>query len=164
MHTVAAGCNNSQLVQPLVLAGVPADMRNSHHCTPLSFTPLCDNDEAAGLLLSRGANIDNTDKDGDTPLTEAIKLNAHKCLRLFMRSTAEFRLVNKRGWTFLHFAATYGDMETMEILVLAGLHGNQLRPHAADIEGNTPDGFVSEAEVNISQTWGQVWQAHGRGQ
>ncbi|KAH7129170.1 ankyrin repeat-containing domain protein [Dactylonectria macrodidyma] len=134
VHTAAAGCNNLRLIQPLLLAGIPIDSHNVHHCSPLSFTPLNDNHEVARFLLSRGANINNVDKDGDTPLTEAVRLNAHNCLRLFLDVHADARTTNNRGWTVLHFAAAYGDPTTMQIL--AAGHLSRQDPQALDSEGN----------------------------
>lgn len=116
VHTAAAGHDTLPLLRPLLLAGIPIDSPNSHRCTPLSFTPLNDNHDVARLLLDRSANIDNVDRDGDTPLTESVRLNAHECLRLFLQSKADTQVVNKRGWTVLHFAAAYGDAATLDLL------------------------------------------------
>ncbi|KAF4951698.1 hypothetical protein FSARC_12849 [Fusarium sarcochroum] len=134
VHTVAAGCDNLDLLEPLMLAGVPLDSLNLHKCTPLSFTPLNDNHKLARFLLSKGANIDNVDKDGDTPLTEAVRLNAHNCLRLFIESGANLETVNRRGWGVLHFAGAYGDTATLQILSTARLNTEPWTDH----EGNTP--------------------------
>ncbi|KAF6843826.1 B-cell lymphoma 3-encoded protein [Colletotrichum musicola] len=81
--------------------------------------PLNDNHKVARWLLSKGANINNSGKDGDTPLTEAVRLNAHNCLRLFIELGASLETINKRRWTVLHFAGAYGDASTMEDLSMA---------------------------------------------
>jgi ankyrin repeat protein len=107
-----------------------------HDCTPLSFTPLKDSVNVARFLLSQGADINNIDKDGDTPLTESIRLNSHSCLELFLWKGADYRTVNKRGRTVLHFAGVHADVTTMEILASHGLAG--LDGEAQDVHGKTP--------------------------
>jgi ankyrin repeat protein len=136
LHTAAAGRDSLPLIRPLLLAGIPLDSRNTHACTPLSFTPLNDNHKVARFFLSQGANINNVDKDGDTPLTEAIRLNAHNCLRLFLDEGADVRTVNHRGWTVLHFATAYGDIETIQILTSSCLSGLDIQAHS--MQGNMP--------------------------
>ena len=136
LHTAAAHSDDVAMIRPLLLAGVPMDGRNTHNCTPLSFTPLKDGFNVARCLLSLGANINNVDKDGDTPLTECIRLNAHNCLKLFLDEGADYETVNKKGWTILHFAATYADMATLEILASKQLCG--LDTEVLDIRGKSP--------------------------
>lgn len=142
LHTAAAGCDSLSLVRPLLLRGIPLDSRNTHDCTPLSFTLLNDNYKVAGFFLSQGANINNVDKDGDTPLTEAIRLNAHNCLLLFLDEGANIRTRNHRGWTVLHFAAAYGDIESIQILTSSCLRG--LNIQARNILGNMPKECLSK--------------------
>ncbi|KAF5239896.1 hypothetical protein FAUST_4665 [Fusarium austroamericanum] len=146
IHTVAAGCDNFELLEPLILADVPLDSLNFHKCTPLSFTPLNDNYNVACILLSEGANINNIDKDGDTPLTEAIRLNAHDCIRLFIDQGANLNISNRLGWGILHFAGAYGDVKTFEILSTVYLSARVW----ADHEGNTPEDLFRKRQF-VSQ-------------
>jgi ankyrin repeat protein len=144
LHTAAAGCDSLSLIHPLLLRGIPLDSRNTHDCTPLSFTPLNDNYKVARFFLSQGANINNVDKDGDTPLTEAIRLNAHNCLRLFLNEGANVRTRNHRGWTVLHFAAAYGDIESIQILTSRCLRGLNVQAH--NIHGKMPRDCLLERQ------------------
>jgi ankyrin repeat protein len=144
LHTAAAGCDSLSLIRPLLSRGIPLDSRNTHDCTPLSFTPLNDNYKVARFFLSQGANINNVDKDGDTPLTEAIRLNAHNCLRLFLDEGANMRTRNHRGWTVLHFAAAYSDIESIQILASSCLRG--LNVQARNIQGNMPRDCLFERQ------------------
>jgi len=144
LHTAAAGCDSLSLIHPLLLRGIPLDSRNTHDCTPLSFTPLNDNYKVARFFLSQGANINNVDKDGDTPLTEAIRLNAHNCLRLFLDEEANVRTRNHRGWTVLHFAAAYGDIESIQILTSRCLRGLNVQAH--NIHGKMPRDCLLERQ------------------
>jgi ankyrin repeat protein len=144
LHTAAAGCDSLPLIRPLLLPGIPLDSRNTHDYTPLSFTPLNDNHKVARFFLSEGANINNVDKDGDTPLKEAIRLNAHNCLRLFLDEGADVRTVNHRGWTVLHFAAACGGIETIQILTSSCLRGLDIQ--ARNIQGNMPRDCLFERQ------------------
>jgi hypothetical protein len=117
LHTAASKCDDLAIICPLLVAGLPIDGQNAHNCTPLSFTPLKDNINVARYLLSQGADINNIDNDGDTPLTESIRLNAHRCLDLFLSRGANYQTINNRGRTILHFAAIRADIYTLKILL-----------------------------------------------
>ncbi|KAH6681106.1 ankyrin repeat-containing domain protein [Plectosphaerella plurivora] len=145
VHAAAAGNNTLNVVEPLLLAGIPTDSLNVHRCTPLSFTPLHDNHMVARYLIDRGANINNIDKDGDTPLTEAVRLNAHNCLRLFIESGADVRILNGRLRNVLHFAAAFGDVETLDILCTAKLEPASIQ--AGDFAGNTPADLLRMRQI-----------------
>jgi ankyrin repeat protein len=142
LHTAAASCDDLAIIRPLLLTGLRLDGRNTHDCTPLSFTPLKDSSNVAHFLLSQGADINSIDKDGDTPLTESIRLNAHSCLELFLRKGADYHTVNKIGWTVLHFAATHADITTLKILASHYLSG--LDTEAQDVNGKTPMKCLAE--------------------
>ncbi|KAH7001029.1 ankyrin repeat-containing domain protein [Ilyonectria destructans] len=144
LHTAAAGLDTLALIRPLLLSGIDLDSKNTHDCTPLSFTPLHDNHRVARFLVSQGAKIDTVDKDGDTPLTEAIRLNAHNCLRLFLERGADVRTINHRGWTILHFAAAYGDVETIRILTSSHPGGVETQAHS--IQGMTARDYLLERQ------------------
>lgn len=147
IHTVAADSNNLDLLRPLISAGVPLDSVNVRKCTPLSFTPLNDNHQVARFLLENGCNPDNMDKDGDTPLTEAIRLNAHKCLQLFIDFGVNLHTANNRGWGLLHFAGAYGDTKTLQILSTAALDNTIWEDH----QKNTPHDLFKKRELGSSK-------------
>lgn len=136
LHTAAADTDDISIVRQLLQARIPLDFRNANKCTPLSFTPLKDNSEVARFLLSQGADINNVDRDGDTPLTESVRLKAHKCLKLFLDENADYRTVNKRGWTILHFVAAHADLSVLQILASSHLCGLDIG--ALDNQGKTP--------------------------
>jgi ankyrin repeat protein len=136
LHTAAADCDDILIAEYLLGARIAVDCRNAHDCTPLSFTPLKDNHTVARYLLSQGANINNIDRDGDTPLTEAIRLNAHRCLDLFLKHGACYGVVNGQKKTILHFAALHADSSTLKILTSSNLI--ELDTEALDSQGNTP--------------------------
>jgi ankyrin repeat protein len=144
LHTAAAGSDEVTVVRSLVLAGIPLDGQNVRKCTPLSFTPLKDSFKVASFLLSQGANINNIDLDGDTPLTESIRLNAHGCLRLFLEKGADYTTVNQRRRTVLHCAAVHADVQTINILSNGGLCG--LNAKALDTSGKSPMACLLERQ------------------
>jgi ankyrin repeat protein len=142
LHDAATHSRGAAIPERLIAMGFPLEQPNFKNCTPLSFTPLKDNVEAARYFLRIGANIGNTDMDGDTPLTESIRRNAHKCLELFLSEGANYHTVNRRGRTILHFAGTFAGEKTLRILTSKNLYG--LSTEALDRNGKTPRACFQE--------------------
>jgi glycerophosphodiester phosphodiesterase len=86
--------------------------------TPLALACKFGHVDVARLLLSRGAQIDFCDDDGETPLHLAARHGHHKCVELLIRPTASTDGKNIKaallnvcdklyGWTPLFAAGTF---------------------------------------------------------
>ena len=90
---------------------------------------------AISELLTRGASLDERDRDGRTPLMQAA-INARiDIMGLLLGSGAKPDIQDKRGWSALHFAAQGQLAEGIELLVS---HGATV--DIVDSHGNTPLG------------------------
>ncbi|KAF7139790.1 hypothetical protein CNMCM5793_008565 [Aspergillus hiratsukae] len=84
--------------------------------------------------------MNRLNREGDTPVLEAVMKNSHACLELLISRGADFRRV-KGKQTALHVAAMRGDQRTFEILKAAGMEGVDV--NARDGQGMTARGLLA---------------------
>jgi ankyrin repeat protein len=94
-------------------------------------------DEIALQLVSGKANLDLTNKSGNTALTIACKRfrysdSPKKIIETFLKEGALTNIPNKRGKTPLHYMCTK-DLQLTELLIQKGAHVNH-----ADVDKYTP--------------------------
>lgn len=122
----------------LIDKGVDTKVRNNVGITPLIMA--VDNPEIVLLLLNKGLNINEPDKNENTPLFHAAILrNNAKVVSALINNGADVKITNNKGQTALFgvFDQTFGetqapDAEAVKILVKAGTPIN-----AVDNDGNT---------------------------
>ncbi len=98
----------------------------------------------ASLLIARGADVNAKTKTGETPLHWAVrghggfhwsmpfgedanrekKVNSAAVVQLLLGAGASVDARDDKGWTPLHWAATYGHVDLARILVTAGADPN----------------------------------------
>ena len=111
------------------------------------------------FLVAFGADIDQTDKEGDTALGEAIVRDRVEFMQVLLDAGARYDQVNASGYTILHMAAACGGLEAVIILTKAKLR--DLDPSAKNYRGQTatdllkqrallPAGFVEAFEALLS--------------
>ncbi|XP_062512426.1 ankycorbin-like, partial [Corticium candelabrum] len=76
----------------------------SYRTTALHFAAACGNSDIISFLLSRGANVSQTDCSGYTPLHEAAYNHGVDICQLLVDHKADVTSVNTRGETLLHRA------------------------------------------------------------
>ena len=96
--------------------------------TPLTTASYRNKLNIAEWLIDQGANLDMTDIDGRSCLHLAIYGNSNPVLRLLLRHQANHRAKTNAGETLLHYAAQYGNLESIQILSAFRLDG-------IDVEG-----------------------------
>ncbi|KAL9116731.1 MAG: hypothetical protein Q9187_006741 [Circinaria calcarea] len=74
-------------------------------------------------LISRGANMNAANVDGECSLHVAISRNRLEVLRLLLQLKANHLLRTKAGESLLHYAAQFGSIECLEILCMFSLEG-----------------------------------------
>ena len=117
--------------------------------TPLHFAAEGGQLEVAGLLLSRGAEIDAEDRGGDTPLHRAVLLGGLDMVDLLLDQDPDLEVRNSYGRTPLHYVAREtGSAELARRLLDAGSQVN-----VPDRYGGTPLGLAAwrgfEAMVDL---------------
>ncbi|EFQ99067.1 ankyrin repeat domain-containing protein 44 [Nannizzia gypsea CBS 118893] len=141
IHGAAKSNASDELLSLLLEHGAELDdARNSFDRTPLNRAISCDIAQSCAFLLDRGANINRLNREGDTPIFEGVKKNAHACLELLISRGAEYHHVRVKQ-TVLHVAAMRGDRRTFEILMAAEIEGVDV--NARDGEGMTARGLFA---------------------
>ena len=80
-------------------------------------------------LLSEGANVNEKDEDGDTPLHFSA-LNGHADVsKVLLENGANVNAVSESKWTPLHRAAFYGHIDVMKLLMMNGANVNALNEY-----------------------------------
>ena len=72
------------------------------------------------LLLQKGADVNQVDSDGFTPLHHAIARSNTALVELLLKHGADVHAVNKHGQTALHLAAARSKLQNVELLLKAG--------------------------------------------
>ena len=102
--------------------------------TPMLWAAYRDDPDILELLQLAGADVNDSDISGRTPIHIMITMNNHSLLR-FCVSVNSVRLdrQDEAGRDILHFAAVHADLRTLQILMSYNLCG--LRPHRTDVSG-----------------------------
>jgi hypothetical protein len=93
-------------------------------------------------LIAGGAHVNAPDKDGDTPLINAVIGFRSDVARILIRRGADVRLKGHNGDTALHCAAAHGGDGLVNTLLDAG----------ADINARNDDG---ESALGVAASWGR---------
>ncbi|KAJ5666522.1 ankyrin repeat domain-containing protein 44 [Penicillium maclennaniae] len=138
----AAQCDASDELFSLLLehGAELEDARNDFDRTPLNRAVSCNSAHSCAFLLDHGADMNRLNREGDTPMFEAVMKNSHACIELLISRGADYRRVKGRQ-TVLHIAAMRGDQRTFEILTAAGMEG--VNVNARDGEGRTAMGLLA---------------------
>ena len=94
------------------------------------------------LLLDKGADPNETDEDGNSPLHMAFKEGKSDTVRVLLERGADPNKPNEDGNTPLHKAARYGNKEAAQLLLNRGAD-----PHKTNKSGRTPLEYGSGRNV-----------------
>lgn len=78
------------------------------------------NVRAVTALVSQRYNLEESDRDGRTPLINAAATGQHSIVRILLDAGANVNAQDKQGWSSLHFAATKHDVESGSALLMRG--------------------------------------------
>jgi ankyrin repeat protein len=138
--------DNPSMIKPLLIAGGSSSQRNQiQKHNALAKAASRHNTTVARYLIERGFDLNNRDWYGNTCLFEAIYMNSHNCIQLFLDSGADYTIVNDLGRTILHATALYGDTRTANILITSRLRN--LDPESLDNNGRTPLEYLAVRQV-----------------
>lgn len=78
---------------------------------------LNDHESLKNLLEKKSENLILKDKHGNTPLHLAVMLGRKECIKLLLEHDATVKIKNNEGWTVLAEAISYGDRDTIGLLL-----------------------------------------------
>ena len=89
-------------------------------------------------LLSQGANVNSTNKQGETPLHAAASANQSQVASLLIQKGANVNSTTTGGWTPLHTAARFKATQVLTLLMSKGANVN-----AMNADGRTPEALAT---------------------
>lgn len=104
---------------------LPQAFYRSEYSMLLFSAVMADNISALRTLLDRGADINIVaEKNGYTPLQQAIKSRKHRAARYLITRGADLYAEDKQGKNILHIAATNNDFEAIKLLLAAKMEAD----------------------------------------
>jgi uncharacterized protein len=140
----AASTNNLALVSQLINQGYDVNAANQFFLTPLHMAAANGNAEITRILLEHGAKVDGVVLSAYCPLTPLMQCcyqsGNSEVVRLLVNSRANINAVNPTNkFTALIYAAAYGHLEAVKILLNAGADIS-----AKDNKGKTAADYAQE--------------------
>ena len=158
LHYACMMSHQEEVYSTLLIAGSGVNSENSYGNTPLNIAAQWSSMNVLRLLIISGAKIDTVDCEGDSSLMNALYARKNETVRFLLQVGIDYTVSNMHGNTFLHYAALYGDLQTIEILRAAQLskadpwaRNNRSKTSTQLIgEGATkPEGFADLFQVMI---------------
>lgn len=131
---IAARNGDIELIKMLMTYQTGLDVRNKEGATPLHLAFSSGNIEAIKQIVKSEEGIKVKDRTGNTIFHYAVlKGNAALLQQMFKETNInDWNQINNKGASPLHYAAAWGDNETLSALLNLGLD-----VYAKDNEGNT---------------------------
>ncbi len=111
----------------------------------------CGQLEVAGLLIKYGANLDEADCHGTTPLHLAVYKGHEETAELLLEKKADPNIQDACGLTPMHLAAYRLNPEIVKLLLKHGANGDK-----PNIIGCKPVSFAKSVFDDISKAYGEV--------
>ena len=117
---IAARNGDSVAVEEYLLGGNNVNARDTKKVPLLQHAAAADETKTLLILIKHGAQLDLTDKLGNTALIQAAAYGASRAIDILLESGAKIDLENRQGETALIKAAQSGHLEAVEILLAKG--------------------------------------------
>ena len=117
MHYLSADGWDTTSLDLLLRYGANIEATDIYGQTPLHSAVIEDNHLMVSGLLERGANINARTSNGNYCLYEALYNHSHNSLRILVDNNGlRYNVKADDGWTLLHAAASFADIESLYIL------------------------------------------------
>jgi len=121
-------------VTRFIAQGADVNYRDEqYHITPLHNTLHYKLDETSKLLISRGADVNARNNEGNTPLYVAVHQELMAMTVLLVEKGADVNARNDHGYSPLRQACCWGNLDAIRFLLSKGAEVN-----AKDNKGDTP--------------------------
>lgn len=112
---------------------------------------LNDHETLKNLLEKKSENLILKDKHGNTPLHLAVMLGRKECIKLLLEHDATVKIKNNEGWTVLAEAISYGDRDTIGLLLKKLRH--QSRAHLESRRSSMIKGLKQIQDFYMELKW-----------
>jgi uncharacterized protein len=129
----AARAGRADILQALLDAHFALETATPEGHTALILTAYNDHPEALKLLMSAGANACAADKNGNSALMGALFKGETGIAKMLLDTRCDIDQTNNAGETALSFAALFGRLDMLPVLVARGAN-----PNHVDARGGTP--------------------------
>lgn len=102
----------------------PGVLKTANGRGVLCMAAFSGNRELVLYLLSQGANVNERDVDGSTPLYHAANAGSRPLTELFLARGAKVNQARRDGWTPLHAGVASGERPVVELLLSKGANLN----------------------------------------
>ncbi|EAY09498.1 KIAA1223 protein, putative [Trichomonas vaginalis G3] len=113
--------------------------KDKYERTAIHYAALTNNKETSNLLISHGANVNESDKYGKTALHYTAENNFKETAEILISHDANINEKDKYGQTALHLAINANHKEVAELLVSHGANTNE-----KDEQGKTALHYAAE--------------------
>ncbi|KAI3395390.1 hypothetical protein diail_1381 [Diaporthe ilicicola] len=135
---VLGGRNRIEIAAALLDAGTNVNWEEGHaRATPLDFACVGNNVEMVELLLAAGADVYHSDRDGSTPLMNAVVYHACKTTTILLQRGVDIRVTDNEGKNVLHCIAEVSNEDMMAVFAATD-PSHLVDPEHRDIHGRTP--------------------------
>jgi uncharacterized protein len=137
----AAQANDVAQIRSLLMDGIsPNQTEEIGGTTGMHVAASSGNLQIMAILYKAGADINQRDKLGNTPLLDAADHGHAEAVKLLLDLKANVDAENKNGMTALMFAAKAGDVESVRALLAHGAN-----PNKVDYTGRDAVGWAQES-------------------
>uniref|UniRef100_A0A673WZ99 Ankyrin repeat domain 52a n=1 Tax=Salmo trutta TaxID=8032 RepID=A0A673WZ99_SALTR len=116
LHAAASG-GNVECLNLLLSSGTDLNQRDQSGRTPLHYAAANGRYQCTVTLVSAGAEVNEPDRTGCTPLHYSAASQAFcRCLEHLLDNGADPSLVNSKGYSAVHYAASHGNKQNLELV------------------------------------------------
>jgi ankyrin repeat protein len=119
---------HAKRMSTMIQAGLTPDTRNDHGSTALHLAAIAGHVKVVEMLLASGANANLGDAEGWTATRHALENGHHAVLRAIVNNNSESHSidvkVDRLDHVILHYAVSYGDEDSVLLLLKAGADPN----------------------------------------
>lgn len=147
MTPLSQACTNAsvEMVRLLLKSGAHPNTPIATGETPLMTCARTGSAEAVRLLIEYGAQVDAREpSQNQTALMWAIAERHPEVTKVLIEAGANLRAATKQGFTPIHFAARVGDLESLKLLLAAGVEIDlQTQPSGGEGQGGRGGGAAA---------------------